>query len=159
MKYLEFEHIESQYYSEEMNLILALCGNHNNDLAHKLFLEHLKVNASADILNSYGHEYEVKKGKIDKRTHKLGQCYLNANKMMDKGYNYVEGVVIPKDEGFPFSHAWNVDENGTHYDFTIDHPEDYTYVRIILKDLNVMMVGFNNGGIHYCILPFLKLKQ
>lgn len=159
MKELEFEHIEKEDYSEQMNQIVSLSCIDKCEGSFKLWLEELKVNATADILNSYGQKYEVKKGKIDRRTHKHGQCYWNANKMMNKGYNYVEGVIIPNDGSYSFSHAWNVDVNGNHYDFTIDHPEDYTYVGVILDELNVMMVGYNNGSIHYCILPFLKLKQ
>lgn len=159
MKEIEFEHIERQDYSEEMNQIVSLSGINKRDLSIKLWIEELKIIASTDILNSYGQEYQVKRGKIDRRTHKLGQCYWNANKMMQQGYKYVEGVIIPKDGSSSFSHAWNVDENGNHLDFTINEPEEYTYLGIILTDLNVMMVGYNNGGIHYCTLPFLKLKE
>ncbi|WP_297085420.1 hypothetical protein [uncultured Draconibacterium sp.] len=159
MKEIEFEHIERQDYSEEMNQIVSLSGIDKRDLSIKIWLEELKVNASANILNSYGREFKVKRGKIDRRTHKLGQCYWNSNKMMDEGYQYVEGVIIPKDGSSQFSHAWNVDGNGNHYDFTIDDPEKYTYIGIVLNEMNVMMVGYNNGCIHYCTLPFLKLKR
>lgn len=159
MKKLEFEHIERQEYSEEMNEILELCNKNHRDTTQELWLNHLKVCASSDLLDSFGQVCEVKSGKKDRRTHKLGLCYYNSVNMTEKGYKYVEGIVHPKDGSSPISHAWNVDKNGSHYDFTFDNPEDYIYTGVLLSERNLYQVGFNNGGIWFCALPFLKVEE
>lgn len=71
---------------------------------------------------------------------------------MEKGYQYVEGVIIHKDSGLKISHAWNIDSQGNHVDFTIINTDEYLYRGIvipknILYALDGRIVGF---GIVVC---------
>jgi len=50
---------------------------------------------------------------------KAQTCYANAESKRDKGFNYVEGIITSKKSGLQISHAWNVDSNGRHVDFTV----------------------------------------
>lgn len=51
---------------------------------------------------------------------KLQSCYVNAIETLVKckGSLYVEGIVVPRVFGIPFSHAWNYKEETGHFDVT-----------------------------------------
>ena len=119
-------------------------------------LRELVLFESNSILDNHGLIFNVKSVKINRRNQKLGQCYDNATQMMSKGYEYVEGYCIRKRDGLKFGHAWNVDKDGTHVDFTFDIPEQYDYFGIVIPDKLVYDVGFRNGGVWYSVLPFVE---
>lgn len=118
-------------------------------------LEILVQKESKSILKEKGQTFTVYSGKKDRRSMKMRYCWGNSSKMMLKGYGYVEGYVIHKENGIKYSHSWNVDSNGVHWDFTYDNPEDYEYFGIIIPDNIVWEVGRKNGGMWYCVLPFI----
>ena len=78
---------------------------------------------------------------------------------MDQGFKYVDGIIICKHSGIKISHAWNVNSAGKHIDFTILNTEDYIYRVIIIPEKILYDVGFKNGGIWYCCLPYLDVFQ
>ena len=78
--------------------------------------------------------------------------------MMREGYDYVEGLVT-NEFGSLLSHAWNVDENGNHIDFSVDENYLLTYWGIILPEELVQDVGNENGEISYCVLPFINIVE
>ena len=78
-------------------------------------------------------------------------------RMIDKS-NFVEGVIISKDSGIKISHAWNVDSDGKHIDFTIMDTNEYEYNGLIIPSKIVYEVGEKNGYIWYCCLPYITIK-
>ncbi len=76
---------------------------------------------------------------------------------MQDGYQYVEGVITSKNSGDKISHAWNIDSNGRHIDFTLLETAYYVYKGVIIPRHILYQVGFKNGGIWYCCLPYLEL--
>ena len=84
-------------------------------------------------------------------------CYPNAIKKMQDGYLYVEGVITCKNSGDKISHAWNVDSNGRHIDFTILETANFKYKGVIIPQHILGQVGLKNGGKWYCCLPYLEL--
>ena len=115
------------------------------------------------ILKKLGKNFNVTKGKSDRRKYKEGNCYPNSVRIMtEKGYGYVEGYVTNKQNGDTFGHAWNVDDLGNHLDFTLKHSENYDYFGIIipkevLRDVGKKMVMY--GILYYHLLmTILNLK-
>lgn len=86
---------------------------------------------------------------------KLGSCYSNAAKKMSQGFEYVEGIIVSKDSGVKTSHAWNVDSAGKHIDFTLPNQDNFLYKGVIVPKKILQDVGYKNGGIWYCCLPYL----
>ena len=121
-----------------------------------ILLNELGLFESNSILDKHGQKFIVKSGKIDRRKQKLGNCYPNAAKKMMDGYGYVEGYCINKNAGFKFGHAWNVDKDGTHLDFTLDNSEEFDYFGIVIPNDLVYKVGYRNGGVWYSVLPFIE---
>lgn len=62
-----------------------------------------------DIVGALPHD--VKRGK-------MGMCFMNAFRLMGRGYTYVEGIAIPLSISFPVHHAWCVDSFGNVLDPT-----------------------------------------
>ena len=116
-----------------------------------------KVNYSQILLDLIGKDFDVfpPPNKSDKMEPHL--CYPNAIKKMDKGYQYVEGIITDKISGEKISHAWNIDSNGRHIDFTILETANYVYKGVIIPRHILNQVGLKNGGIWYCCLPYLEL--
>lgn len=152
-------YIISQNESKERDLIIKLSKKGNTLRNEHFLLERLKVSFSESILESDGQYFDVKPGKRDKRTHKSGNCYRNAFNMMKKGFGYVEGLVYEELNNREISHAWNVDKNGNHIDFSVDKNDGVEYFGIILPENIVWDVGLHNGGITYCVLPFIEIKM
>ena len=121
-----------------------------------LFLCELVLVESNSILEKKGQPFIVKSGKIDRRKQRLGCCYPNAARMMKNGYGYVEGYCINKNDGFKFGHAWNVDKDGNHLDFTFKNAEEYDYFGIVIPNRLVSEVGLRNGRVWFSALPFIE---
>ena len=151
------EDVELSFSRTNKVQILELCDNNikNQSDIQRYRLDILIQEESKFILNEKGQSFIVHSGKKDRRSMKLGYCFVNSSKMMLKGYGYVEGYVIHKEKGHKMSHSWNVDSNGNHWDFTYDYPEKYEYFGIIIPELKVYEIGRKNGGMWFCVLPFI----
>ena len=119
----------------------------------------IKVGYSEAILDIYGEDCLVSPPPKKSNRMKLGSCYPNAIKKMHQGFKYVEGIITCKNSGTKISHAWNINSAGKHIDFTILNTEDYIYRGIIIPERILYDVGFKNGGIWYCCLPYLDVFQ
>lgn len=117
----------------------------------------LKVNYSQILLDLAGKDFDVFPPTKKSSKMKSESCYTNAIKKMDKGYQYVEGIITDKISGEKISHTWNIDPYGKHVDFTILETHDYWYHGIIIPEQILFQVGFKNGGIWYCCLPYLNI--
>ena len=121
--------------------------------------EDAKLKYSLPILKKLGSSYMVNLPSKKTLFRKIGSCYGNAFRlMMDKGYQYVEGYVSLKGQEQKFSHAWNIDENGRHVDFTLRNSQEFEYFGIVIPNSLVHDVGFFNGKLSYCVLPYLELE-
>ena len=118
--------------------------------------EYSKTHYTLDILKKYGQTYKVRSPADKRRLMKAGSCYYNAvQKMKNEGLGYVEGLVTDE-SGLTLHHAWNVNDLGEHIDYTHRDPQNHIYTGIIIPDELVRKVGMKNGGIWYCVLPFLQ---
>lgn len=109
--------------------------------------------ASMPLLKEKGQVFNVKSGKKDNRFYQNNKCFANAAIMMiERGYSYVEGLF--KFDGFTFAHAWNVDLQGNHIDFTLD-AEGSEYLGIIIPKSLVYDIGYEKGCIWSAALPFI----
>jgi hypothetical protein len=118
---------------------------------------YLKVYYSQSLLDLVGKDFDVfpppkKSDKMEPQS-----CYPNAIKKLQDGYQYVEGVITCKNSGDKISHAWNVDSNGRHIDFTILETANFKYKGVIIPQHILGQVGLKNGGKWYCCLPYLEL--
>lgn len=120
----------------------------------------LKVQYSEEIVKKYGTLFFVHPPPDKRNKMKSGKCYPNAiKKMMDLGYQYVEGIITNKITGEKISHAWNIDLEGNHVDFTISDPNLYEYRGVIVPNDILYDVGMKNGFIWYCSLPYLTVEE
>jgi hypothetical protein len=117
----------------------------------------IKVYYSLQILSTGGRMFNVKPPNRKNRKMKLGYCYANAIRRMKEGFEYVEGVITDKEKGFQISHAWNVDSEGNHIDFTIMDTAKYEYNGIIIPDSLLEQISKKNGKIWYCSLPYIRI--
>lgn len=117
----------------------------------------IKVKYSEEILNQFGKQFDVFPPPKKSNKMKAASCYPNSIAKMNSGYQYVEGIITHKNSGQKISHAWNIDSNGKHVDFTILKTDDYFYKGIIIPKKILYEVGFKNGGIWYCCLPYLEI--
>jgi len=157
MEEVNDEDVIDELYFSKMNKIQILeLGKIKNKTDIQIIrLNILVEEESKSILNEKGQTFRVHSGRKDRRSMKLGFCWVNSSKMMLKGYGYVEGYVIDKRSGKRISHSWNVDSEGKHWDFTYDHPDNYEYFGIIIPEEVVWEVGQKNGGMWFCVLPFI----
>ena len=118
-------------------------------------LNKMVLEESESILREQGKMFTVQPCKASKKR-KLGMCYSNAAFYMQKGYEYVEGYIEDKKNAIKIAHAWNVDKNGNHIDFTLENPENYNYFGMVIPTRSVYGVGLQNGGLWYCVLPYLN---
>lgn len=117
----------------------------------------LKVKYSEKLLEIVGDTFDVFSPAKKSNKMKPASCYPNSIAKMNSGYQYVEGIITHKNSGQKISHAWNIDSNGKHVDFTILKTDDYFYKGIIIPKKILYEVGFKNGGIWYCCLPYLEI--
>jgi hypothetical protein len=139
---------ENEYQKRFKELKLLQIIERDNDL---------KVNYSQSLLDLVGEDFDVFPPPKKSSKMRFGSCYTNAIKKMDQGYQYVEGIITQKNSGQKISHAWNIDPNGKHVDFTILETANYVYKGVIIPRHILCQVGFKNGGIWYCCLPYLNL--
>lgn len=118
----------------------------------------LKVEYSTLVLKKVGKIFNVLPPAKKNRRLKVGSCYGNAIRKMREGYEYVEGVITDKETRIQISHAWNVDSEGFHVDFTIMETGKYEYNGIIIPSDVLYEVGSKNGHIWYCCLPYIEVK-
>ncbi len=149
------EYVRNLSSSERRRSILQISGNSKRNVGEILLLNELILVESELILKKKGKKYEVKKGKSDRRKFREGNCYPNSVKMMEKGYRYVEGYITRKSDSYTYGHAWNVNSDGTHFDFTLKDPEKNDYFGIIIPESVIWEVGEKNGKIWYSVLPFI----
>jgi len=122
-----------------------------------LFDNDIKIKYSKPIIEKYGKIYNVSPPPKKSMKMKSGSCYGNAHRNREKGYEYVEGIIKSKETGYEISHAWNVDSNGNHFDFTIMDTEKYVYKGIIVPlDLRYE-ISSKTGKVWYCFLPYISL--
>jgi len=69
----------------------------------------------------------------------------------------LRSIVTEKKSGFKISHAWAINPQGLHIDFTLLNTDEYEYKGIIVPENILYQVGFKNGGIWYCCLPYLEI--
>jgi hypothetical protein len=139
---------ENEYQKRFKELKLLQIVERDNDL---------KVNYSQSLLDLVGKDFDVFPPPKKSSKMKSGSCYTNAIKKLDKGYQYVEGIITDKISGEKISHAWNIDSNGRHIDFTILETANYVYKGVTISRHILYQIGFKNGGIRYCCLPYLNL--
>lgn len=137
---------EYQIRFEEFKLLQIFRGD--NDL---------KVKYSQSLLDLVGKDFDVYPPSKKSNKMKTGSCYSNSINKLNKGYKYVEGVITNKFTGQKISHAWNIDPQDKHVDFTILETDEYLYKGIIIPNKIIYEVGFKNGGVWYCCLPYLSI--
>jgi len=115
----------------------------------------LKVKYAMQVLNKHGQIFEVYPPPKRSMRMKEQSCYANAASKRSKGYGYVEGVITSKKTGFEISHAWNVDADGRHVDFTIMETDQYTYLGVVIPWPLISKVAFSTRPMWYTILPYL----
>lgn len=125
---------------------------------HQLGIDNkFKVQYSLPILNRVGENFEVFPPTPKTRRLKEGNCYANSISKMQKGFQYVEGVITDKESNLQISHAWNIDSDGKHIDFTIMETQRFEYKGVIIPPSTLYKVGSKNGNVWYCCLPYLEV--
>jgi hypothetical protein len=119
----------------------------------------LKVEFALQVLNKHGRIFEVYPPPKRSMRMKEQFCYSNAVSKRSKGYGYVEGVITSKKTGFEISHAWNVDADGRHVDFTIMETDQYTYLGVVIPWPLVSEVAFSTKPMWYTTLPYLTYSR
>lgn len=117
----------------------------------------LKVQYSLLVLNKVAENFEVFPPTPKSRRLKKGNCYANSISKMQNGFQYVEGVITDKESNLQISHAWNVDKDGNHIDFTIMETHRFEYKGVIIPPIIIYEVGSKNGHVWYCCLPYLEV--
>jgi hypothetical protein len=146
--------IDSLSHKERLTKILTLSGSSDINYEDSLLLNELILFESNEFLGKYGEAFIVAAGRKDRRTHKENRCYENSAKMMKKGYDYVEGYVYDRKLKMKFAHAWNINSNGDHVDFTFDEVGDYDYFGVEFPENIVDCVAILNDS-YFSIIPFL----
>ena len=142
--------------TEVQKLIIELSHLKNKTDEQKLYLNSLVLELSEAILKQYGKIFTVESGKF--KSLKAGECYGNSANKLNSGFGYVEGYIKNKATGYKIGHAWNIDKNGNHIDFTIKNSNDFEYYGILINNKDVYRIGAENGFIWFATLPFLKIK-
>ncbi len=125
-----------------------------------LMLDNRILEYSETILNQLGQKHNVVIGKSDKRKFRSGNCYQNSVlKTLGGDYQYVEGYILNKESKNKISHAWNVDVNGNHFDFTLKNNDSYEYFGLIVPISLVYDIGKLKGNIWGSCLPYLQLED
>lgn len=157
---MKFQLIDKDEYQLRSNYILPLSAAKNKSVVNSILLNLNVINFTENILQKYGKQFDVSLGKADRRKFKLGMCFNNAARMMiDKKFNYVEGYLQDTKTGDKIAHAWNCDNEGNHFDFTLKSVENKSYIGIVIPEDIVFEVGAKNSYTWYACLPFLEISQ
>jgi hypothetical protein len=116
----------------------------------------LKIKYSMPILDIHGQIFNVHPPVKKSMKMKSGNCYGNAHSKREKGYEYVEGIIKDKITGFEISHAWNVDSNGVHFDFTLIDTDSYVYKGLVVPFSLRYQIAEKTGKVWYCVLPYIS---
>ena len=146
--------IKAQDLKVRRKEILDLSAKPNKSKDEAYYLNTIVLKETELILSKKGKSFNVV-SEIN-QSNKLGDCYFNAVQMMNKGFGYVEGYASDKVTHIKYAHAWNVDKEGNHIDFTLSNAEEHDYFGIVLTEGTVYEVGIRNGHIWFAALPFLK---
>ena len=119
----------------------------------------LKVQLSKPIIDACGQLFEVSPPPKKTMKMKSGSCYGNAHSKREKGFEYVEGIIKSKATGTEISHAWNVDSNGKHIDFTIMDTEEYEHRGIVIPFQLRHSISEKTGRVWYCVLPYIHFEM
>lgn len=91
------------------------------------------------LLDDYGIEFPVRPLPVGVRRAKMGQCYLNARRLVKRrpeDFTYVEGIALLNDDGIWRGHAWCIDNEG----YVVDNT-------------------WNPVGLRYIGVPFLQEQK
>lgn len=116
----------------------------------------IKVRYTKPIIDVYGQFFQVSPPPKKSMKMKSGSCYGNAHSKREKGYEYVEGIIIDKITGMEISHAWNVDSNGGHFDFTLIDTHSYIYKGLVVPFSLRYQIAEKTGKVWYCVLPYIS---
>jgi hypothetical protein len=148
--------IDDLEYENRRTEIFDLVRECKKNLLESFNLNKILVKHSTNIITSLGRPCKVNSLISDRRTYKLGYCFINSTiKMKEDGWGCVEGFTINKQNGEKISHSWNIDKNGSHLDLTFRDSQNYEYVGIEIPWELISEIGYKNGGVWYCNLPFL----
>jgi hypothetical protein len=108
-------------------------------------------------LDIFGKIFEVIHYKLPRKRPGLGKCYITAYEIArDNNLLYVEGHLTEIGTGKQIAHAWNVDNEGNHVDFTFKNPKQYQYKGVVIPFETVYEVNSKRSAT-FCILPFLEV--
>lgn len=115
------------------------------------------IDLGKKAVDNLGEIFDVIHYKLPRKRPRLGKCYITAYEIA-RDYNqlYVEGHLIEIGTGKQIAHAWNVDKEGKHVDFTFKNPKQYQYKGVIIPFETVYEVNSKRSAT-FCILPFLKV--
>ena len=154
-----FNFIDESLYQRRLKKIEPLYSKAIKSIDETHQLNDLVNKFSKDLLKSHGKSFDVNLGKTDRRKYKLGNCFANSiQKMSRDRFNYVEGYFQDNLTGSKIAHAWNCDNEGNHFDFTLTSIANKKFVGIIIPSTILYDVGEKNGYIWFAALPFLKIE-
>jgi hypothetical protein len=142
--------------SERMNLIRKLSRSKNLTKDELFILNNLNIQESQFILSKRGKPYNVKSITNSREPLLKGQCYYNAVRMMKYDYDYAEGYIVMMGTNIKISHAWNVDPQGNHIDFTIPDSELFDYFGVIVPGDILIDIICDNNNTPSSVLPFCQ---
>ena len=127
--------------------------------SHGLNDNDLKIKYSKPLIDAFGQLFQVSRPLKKSMKMKGGSCYGNAHSKGEKGYEYVEGIIKDKNTGIEISHAWNLDSNGKHFDFTIMETDTYEYRGIVVPFSLRYNISEKTGKVWYCVLPYISFEK
>ena len=105
-------------------------------------------------------EIEINTCKVDRRKIKFGNCYGNSSNRLNENHLYVEGISTNKKTLHQVYHAWNINKNHTHIDYTFaEISDEFTYQGLIIPSKIVREVGYRKHGVLGPVIPFLNNEE
>jgi len=115
------------------------------------------IDLGKKAIDNFGEIFEVIHYKLPRKRPRLGKCYITAYEIArDNNLLYVEGHLTEIGTGKQIAHAWNVDNEGNHVDFTFKNPKQYQYKGVVIPFETVYEVNSKRSAT-FCILPFLEV--
>lgn len=143
--------ISEKYVEIHAEILVAM----ESDSAYKL--NDVIIDLGKKAVERLGEIFEVIHYKLPNKRPRLGKCYITAYEVA-RDYNllYVEGHLTEIGTGNQIAHAWNVDKEGKHVDFTFKNPNKYQYKGVVIPFETVYEVNSKRSAT-FCILPFLEV--
>jgi hypothetical protein len=114
------------------------------------------IDLGKKAVDNLGEIFDVIHYKLPRKRPRLGKCYITAYEIArDNNLLYVEGHLTEISTGKQIAHAWNVDKEGQHVDFTFKNPKEYQYKGFVIPFETVYEVNRKRGAT-FCIIPFLE---